>query len=321
MRRLHFYAAFAVIIPAALLTFSCNNPANKATSTDKAKDSITAQLNRGRYLVNVVCNCMHCHADRDFTKFAGPVIAGTEGKGGKEVSKGVYVRNITPAVLGNWTDDEIARAITMGITKDGDTLYPMMPYRDYIKMPKEDIYCIIAYLRTLKPIPDSVPKKHPDAFPGGVIAALYNNLIVKHTAEKIPFPPKDDKVKMGAYLVNAAGCSGCHTPFDWKILYFKNDVYLSGGSLFNETKLNFKVNSANLTPDSATGIGAWTEEIFLAKFKSYRDAKTYSYAPGKYNSIMPWTILCQMKDDELKDIYAYLRTVKPVNNKVEKWPQ
>ena len=62
---------------------------------------------------------MHCHADRDFTRFAGPVIKGTEGKGGEEIGGGIYVRNITPYALGSWTDDEIYRVITTGIRKAG----------------------------------------------------------------------------------------------------------------------------------------------------------------------------------------------------------
>jgi Cytochrome c len=264
---------------------------------------------------------MHCHADRDFTKFSGPVIAGTEGKGGEEASKGVFVKNITPSVLGNWTDDEIARAITAGITKEGDTLFQVMPYRDYIKMPTEDINSIVAYLRTLRPIPDSVPKRHLDAYPGGFITASYNSLMVKHAGEKIPLPAPGDRVKMGAYLVNAANCNGCHTPFDNKKMEFKRDAYLSGGVLFDKSQFKFKVTSANITPDTATGIGGWTEDMFLAKFKNYRDPKSYSYDPAKNNSIMPWTVLCNITDEDLKDMYAYLRTVKPVNRKVEKWPQ
>ena len=96
-------------------------------------------------------------------------------------------------------------------------------------------------------------------------------------------------------------------------------MYLAGGSLF--IRDSFGVNSANITPDSATGIGAWSQEMFLAKFKSHRDPKTYSYAPGKYNSIMPWTILRNRTDDDLIAIYTYQRSIRPVKNKVDKCPQ
>ncbi len=315
MRKLYVGAVLGFVIITILFNYSCNNAVNK----NNVKDAASAQLKRGDYLVNALCNCMHCHADRDFNKFGGPVVTGTEGKGGEEIAKGFFVKNITPSVLGNWSDDEIARAITKGIDKNGDTLYPSMPYGDYMKMTREDVYSIVAYLRTLKPIPDSVPKNQWDSLPAGMLTTLYANFVTKHAKGEIQLPSSDDKVKMGEYLVNAGHCNGCHTPFDGKAMDFNHGMYLAGGSHF--TRNTFQVNSANLTPDSATGIGAWSEATFLAKFKSYLDPKSYNYAPGKYNSIMPWTIFCNLKDEDLRDIYAYLRTIKPVNNKVEKWPQ
>ena len=314
MRKLYLTAAVALLLSAALSNYSCHYFA-----TTQATDSVDVHIKRGAYLVNVLCNCMHCHADRDFTKFAGPVVPGTEGKGGEQITKGIYVKNITPTVLGNWTDDEIARALTTGVTKNGDTLSAIMPYRDYRKMTRDDIYSIVAYLRKLRPIPNTVHANEPDSLPPGFASLLYKNMVANHTADKIPLPTPGDPIKTGAYLVNAGHCNGCHTQVDRKVLDFKKDMYLAGGSLFKRD--SFTVNSANLTPDSATGIGAWTEEMFLAKFKSYRDPKAYSYAPGKYNTIMPWTILCNLTDNDLKAIYAYLRSIKPVNNKVEKWPQ
>lgn len=126
---------------------------------------------------------------------------------------------------------------------------------------------------------------------------------------------------MGAYLVYAADCSGCHTKFDMNKLDFDMNSYLAGGNRGSDSAHGFKVNTANLTPDTSTGIGGWTEEVFLNKFKNYRDEKNYSYSPGKYNSFMPWTILANAKDEDLKAIYAYLRTINPVTNKVEKWPK
>ena len=83
----------------------------------------------------------------------------------------------------------------------------------------------------------------------------------------------------------------------------------------------FRVNSANITTDSATGIGTWTEERFLTKFTPYREEKNYNFTVGKENTIMPLSVLGGMTDDDLKAIYAYLRTVKPISNKVEKYPK
>lgn len=88
---------------------------------------------------------------------------GSEGGGGGLFSNNIhdaipgtlYGKNITPDIetgIGSWTDDEILRAITQGISKNGDTLFPLMPYVNYNKMAKDDLLAIIAYIRTLKPI-------------------------------------------------------------------------------------------------------------------------------------------------------------------------
>jgi hypothetical protein len=84
---------------------------------------------------------------------------------------------------------------------------------------------------------------------------------------------------------------------------------------------NFTVTSANITPDSATGIGTWTEAMFLEKFKLYKDPATYSGNPGKLNTIMPKAKYAQLDDFDIKAIYRYLRTIPAVNNLVEKYPK
>ena len=152
MKHLFGYVAILFLLSVVLFGNSCNNSPNKTTS-----DSLTAKIKRGDYLVNAVANCMHCHADRDFTKFGGPTVPGTEGKGGQR--KGVFVSNITPTALRNWTDQEIERAITTGITNVGDTLFFTMPSMSYKYLTKYDAESIVAYLRTLKPLADSVPKR------------------------------------------------------------------------------------------------------------------------------------------------------------------
>lgn len=52
---------------------------------------------------------------------------------------------------GNWTDDEIKRAITQGISRDGSKLKPPMGYPFYAKMTGADLDAIVAYLRTIPP--------------------------------------------------------------------------------------------------------------------------------------------------------------------------
>jgi cytochrome c553 len=228
----------------------------------------------------------------------------------------VYARNITSdpeTGIGTWTDDEILRAITQGISKNGDTLFPLMPYDHYNHVAKEDLLSIIAYIRTLKPIKNKVPTRQLFI----PISMAYPAPALQKSIDGNVRPPETDKVAYGGYLVNAAVCSACHTPMVKGQPDFSKS--LAGGFTFNAG--SFKVTSANITPDSATGIGTWNEERFLNKFIQYREEKAYNFNPGRQNTIMPVTMYAGMKDDDLKAIYAYLHSLKPISNMVVKYPK
>ncbi len=276
-------------------------------------------IERGKYLANHVSVCIDCHSERDWTKFSGPVKPGTFGKGGEKFDKdgaGVpgefYARNITPTNLRNWSDGDLYKTITTGVRKNGEPIFPLMPYLSYRSMDPEDVKSIIAYLRTLTPLEGSYPDAHLN-FP--------MNLIVR-TIPKDPTPsvrpdPKDT-VKYGEYLVKIAACADCHTKME------KGQplpgMRLAGGFEFKFPNGNV-VRSANLTPSQETGIGLWTEEVFLGKFKIYRDSigRNKSVTPDEFNSVMPWTMFAGMTDEDLKSIYRYFTTVDPVEHKVEKF--
>lgn len=314
MRHLNRHIILSLSLATGLLLTACNSASKDAT--DKA---LAAKVKRGDYLVNAVANCMHCHADRDFTKFGGPVVPGTEGKGGQK--KGVWVANITPSALESRTDEEIIRAITTGINHLGDTLFATMPYMSYKYLTRYDAESIVAYLRTLKPIDNTVPPRDLSNRPVGILTTMYQDWYENDVYQDLYQPFLDSASQKGKYLVTIAGCVACHTNIDLKLLAFKRDSLLAGGQLSNKPGQKFKVVSANITPDSATGIGAWTEDMFLAKFASYRNKEMYAHDPGKYNSEMPWSIFANMTDEDIRGIYRYLRTVKPIRNKVTKWPE
>src|SRR5688500_14816921 len=123
------------------------------------------KIARGAYLANQVSQCVDCHAMRDFTKYAGPVLDGTQGRGGENFGiagtavSALYSPNITPSAIGSWTDGEVIRAVTAGVNKDGEALFPIMPYRHYGKLSKEDVEAIVAYIRTLKPLEYTAPPR------------------------------------------------------------------------------------------------------------------------------------------------------------------
>lgn len=275
---------------------------------------------RGAYLANHVTVCIDCHSKRDWSKFSGPLIDGTEGMGGDAFTKEFgfpgtfYAKNITPAGIGKWTDGELLRAISCGVSRDRKAFFPVMPYPYYAHMDKDDIIAIIAYIRTLKPIKNDVPASEP-AFPF--------NLILNTIPQDAAFthkPAKAINAAYGAYIVNAAGCAECHT----NAVKGKKveGMDFAGGREFVIPGPK-KIVSSNITPDKETGIGYWTEDAFVSKFKAFEDkSKLADYkSPKDYQSMMPWSMYAGMDSTDLKAIFAYLKSLKPIHNKVEANPK
>lgn len=322
MRKLTLLAVCIAALLAGLTWTACKDKKSEPTGKD-GSDSLKKVLERGEYLANHVAGCIDCHSKRDFNKYSGPVIPGTEGGGGfvfDEKLLGfpgkIYGRNITPdneTGIGTWTDEEIIKAVTLGISKNGDTLFPLMPYMSYNHMAKSDLLSIIAYIRTIKPIRNKVEAR---VLPMPM-AMIYPGPMLQPTVDGNVLPPSSDKVKYGEYLTTMADCAACHSPANPDGSPDMTRRF-AGGYVFDAGL--FKVGVANITPDS-TGIGSWSEEKFLQKFTHYREEKNYNFNPGRENTIMPLSEYAGMTDDDLKAIYAFLRTVKPVVNKVEKYPK
>lgn len=279
-------------------------------------DVTPQMLERGKYLVETVSGCIDCHSVRDYTKWAGPIKEETRGGGGEKWTEemglpgNVISRNITPFAIGDWTDGELFRAITSGVSKDGSALFPIMPYHSYGKADKEDIYSIIAYLRTIEPN-KSVPQKTELNFPMSLIVNL-----IPQKAEFGKKPSESNKVEHGKYMATLAACADCHTPME-KGEYIEG-MEFAGGMEFPYP--NGDINrSANLTPDKKTGIGNFSEEQFVSKFKSYADSNYVirNLDAGEVNTMMPWLVYRNMKEDDLKAIYSYLMTLKPVKNEIK----
>lgn len=278
-------------------------------------ESTPEKIARGQYLANSVCACMDCHSARDWSKYSGPLVDSTLGQGGEEFNQkfgfpGQYfASNITPSALKNWTDGEILRAISSGVNKSGRALFPVMPHGSYGKMDREDLYALIAYIRTLKPIEKAIPVSKSD-FPMNFII---NILPKKAEFSKMPNP--SDTVAYGAYIFNAASCNECHTKHvDGKPV---EGMELAGGMEFPLISGGI-ISAANITPDKETGIGNMTEENFVKRFKMYADStfKIPEIKKGDYNTMMPWMMYRGMTVGDLKSIFAYLKTVKPVKNSV-----
>jgi len=304
-----------VVVIAGALTYVKVALPNVGNAEEIKIDYAPERIERGKYLATSVAVCMDCHSKRDWSKFSGPLTPGTLGQGGERFDQsvgmpGVFIsKNITPEGIGRYTDGELFRVITSGVNKEGRAMFPLMPYPYYAKMDREDIYSIIAYVRSIAPIKNEVESSRPD-FPMNFIINT-----IPQQANPQPRPDKSDQLAYGSYLINAASCAECHTQVDKGRII--PELKFAGGRefLFPDGST---VRSSNLTSDPETGLGKWTEEMFIQKFKHYADSAHVSekIKPGEFNSIMPWTMYGKMESEDLAAIFAYLKSVKPISNKV-----
>ena len=308
-----------VIAGAVFGYLSIRKPETAAPSNVKV-EATPERLKRGEYLFTKLSDCDGCHSERDWSKFGAPAIASRRGVGAVMPPElglpgRVVAPNITPDAetgIGSWTDGEKIRAIREGVSKDGRALFPMMPFTYYRSMSDEDVYSLVAYLNSLPPVKNQLPKSDLD-FPVGLMIKG-----VPKPAGSVPQPDRSDKLKYGEYLVTMAGCRDCHTSMERGQPNL--DKAFAGGREFQIGKL--VTYTANITPDETTGIGKWDEQRFVDKFHGY--ANFYANGSPAANqtnfTLMPWPSMSQIDEADLRAIYAYLRTVKSVFNPVDAHP-
>jgi hypothetical protein len=145
--------------------------------------------------------------------------------------------------------------------------------------------------------------------------------------------PAQAQIERGRYLVTVQDCHGCHTPFDAKgqpdmtrmlsghpaAVKVSPAPKLAGGWLvaINETNTAWSGPwgvsfTTNLTPDRATGIGAWTEQTFIDTIRKGRKSGTGRMLLPP----MPWPNYAKMTDDDLKAMFAYLQSIPAIRNAV-----
>jgi hypothetical protein len=277
--------------------------------TNRVFEGTPERWARGKYIVENLAACADCHSPHDWTKHDNPIPPGMEGAGEDfSVMNGlpghVVASNLTPDAetgSGTWSDDALARAIREGIGHDGRTLFPMMPYGAYRNMPDEDLASVIVFLRSLPPVRNPLPKTDI-IFPVKYLIRSAPQPIVN----PVPAREVSDPVKRGAFLATIASCPECHTPVD-KGAPLPN-MEFSGGQIFEGPW--GRVASANLTPDPS-GIPYYDEVLFMQAIRTgYVKARSL-------NQIMPWRNYSGMTDDDLKAIFAYLKTLKPIHHVVD----
>lgn len=276
--------------------------------TNRTFERTPQRAERGRYIATALSGCVYCHSSHAWTAPGHPITAGSEGAGEVmpygDLPGRIVAPNLTPDLetgAGTWTDDQLARAIREGIGHDGRALFPMMPYTHYRAMSDEDLASVIVYLRSLPAVRHELPKTEI------IFPVKY---LIRTVPEPVTSPVADlgrsDPIKYGALLVNLAGCADCHTP------RVKGEnlsgLDFAGGNSFPGPWGN--VASANITPDP-TGISYYDEVLFLDVIH------TGHVKARPLNPVMPVSVYRNLSDDDLKAMFAYLRTLKPAKHRVD----
>ena len=192
-------------------------------------------------------------------------------------------------------------------------LFPMMPYTRFRNMSDEDVMSLVAYLNTLPPVKHKVERSQVD-FP---VSALIKS--APQPAGIVPPPDHGNRMQIrrvpGRPWPDARSATRSR-----KRASRKPGRTLAGGERFAFPGV--VVVSANITPDPQTGIGRWSEQDFVDKFQSYREyAQNGSPKVGPENfTLMPWLDFSQLESDDLRAIYSFLRTQKPVYHAVDSHP-
>lgn len=238
---------------------------------------------RGAHLAASVGTCRLCHGE----DLGGSVYADLGSMGrivGPNLTRG------RGGVGATFTVRDWVRAIRYGVRSDGTSLI-VMPSEVYTHMTDADLGALIAYLVQVPPVDRGLPRTRFGIVGRMLLAAGRLNLLVApkttHDAGH-DVRTSESAAAHGRYLADISGCHGCH------------GFGLSGGRAAGPPSLP---PASNLTP---TGLSSWTEEDFLTVMREGRrpDGR-------QLDEFMPWRQFKAMTDEELRALWAYLRSVPP----------
>jgi cytochrome c2 len=311
MRFLLFALGFVVLLVAVFASFIAVRgvPKYKAAKTELKVEITPENVERGRQLSTMLCN--DCHMDPNTGKLTGRQM--------DEISQfgAIYSKNITKDPkygIGKWSDGEIAYLLRTGVTPTGKFL-PVMAKLS--KMSDQDLNAIIAFLRSDHAWVQPDNMKLPESSYSFFAKFLTNIKAVKPMPfpdHAVPPPDTTNQVKWGEYVaLNRVECYSCHSQDFAKNDYTnpaKSAGYFGGG---NEFKMpdGSKMRSMNLTMDEETGIGTWTEEDFVKAVKT-------GVVPNGPALRQPMKPYADLTDGEVKAVFAYLKTIPKIKNKVDR---
>ncbi len=307
-------AALALLVFVGLIIYV--NVAYNVDYPNTPKPAIVASkdpsvIARGEYLVHAVAHCSTCHGPADLAQqhlvdFSKPLV------GGWTIDVWPFgtfqVRNITPDTstgIGGISDGELARVVRHGVDRRGK-LSPIMRIA-VGAMSDEDLTAIISWLRAQPAV---------EAKRGWYDLAILGKVVMldlrPRTETPPPFVPEGEiSVARGKYLAEGpAACAVCHTPRDPLEGFAPKGPLFSGEDEADEDMHNpdQEIVVPNLTPDPTTGhITTWTEDAFVARFKTGRTIK---------GSKMPWDAFQRMTENDVRSLYRFLKSLAPVKHRI-----
>lgn len=199
--------------------------------------------------------CASCHAAPDATGDALKTLSG--GQALPSPFGTFHMPNISSDAqhgIGGWTVAQFGDAMTRGVGKEGEHLYPSFPYASYARMTPQDINDLFAFIKTLPASTNDAPA-HDLPFPFNIRLSLggWKFLYFDKGEPRVEIANADAQVVRGQYLVEGPGhCGECHTPRD-ALGGFLKDQWLAGGpNPEGEGRI------PDITPGSET-IGSWTQ--------------------------------------------------------------
>ncbi len=256
-------------------------------------------VTRGEYLTHAA-DCFACHTAPGGKPYAGGVAFDLPKIGT------IYSTNITPdkdTGIGQYTDAEFLAALHQGIRRDGQHLYPAMPYTSYTAMTDADALAVKAYLFSLPAVHAPAPPNKL-AFPFDQRVLLTGwNLFFSADERFRPNTQQSPEWNRGAYLAEAmAHCGECHTP---------RTVTLA---LDNRQKFAGAVTAGwrayNITSDAKDGLGAWSDAD-LTSYLATGHAEGHGGAAGPMGEASDDS-LTYLSPSDIKSLVTYLRSIPPI---------
>ncbi|NGZ87466.1 cytochrome c [Duganella aceris] len=268
----------------------------------------SAQLiEQGRYIATA-SDCIACHTagGPDAKPFAGGLSMATP-------VGALYSSNITPdkaTGIGNYSLNDFDRAVRHGIRKNGDTLYPAMPYPSYAKITDQDLRALYAYfMHGVAPVAQAdrgSDIKWPLSLNWPL--AIWRKTYAPPVEPLVLSKYQSEALARGAYLVQGLGhCGACHTPRAATMQELAQDeshpAFLAGGAVIDGWL------AVNLRGDPAGGLGRWSEQDIVDTLSKARNA--HSAVVGSPMADVVKHSTQEMTPDDLKAMAAYLKSLTP----------